>query len=173
HNNVYPSGEQLKPWSQLEGKVVLVTGASSGLGREFCWTWPRPAAKSSLRLAALLRLLFERWPSSLVSRPNGSAIEAAVQRAWDAFGCIHTLINNAGVRGSVSSPLELSEEEWNKTFRTNVTGAWLVAKFVCTRMMCERVREDLSSIFLLLMASIARTRLVALRIAVPRRPCTY
>ena len=32
------------------------------------------------------------------------------------------------------SPLDLSEEEWNRVLRTNLTGAWLVSKFVCKRM---------------------------------------
>lgn len=36
--------------------------------------------------------------------------------------------------GSVKSPLELSEEEWNHTFKTNLTGSWLVSKYVCIRM---------------------------------------
>ncbi|KAF7147559.1 hypothetical protein RHSIM_Rhsim03G0036300 [Rhododendron simsii] len=61
---------------------------------------------------------------------NGQTIEVAVQKAWEAFGHIDALINNAGVRGSVSSSLELSEEEWNNTMTTNITGAWLVAKYV-------------------------------------------
>ncbi|KAG5569072.1 hypothetical protein H5410_058838, partial [Solanum commersonii] len=65
---------------------------------------------------------------------NGATIEGAVQRAWDAFGRINVLINNAGIRGSVSSPLELAEEEWEHTFKTNLRGAWLLSKYVCRRM---------------------------------------
>lgn len=33
--------------------------------------------------------------------------------------------------GGVNNPLELSEEEWNHVFRTNLMGAWLVSKYVC------------------------------------------
>lgn len=36
--------------------------------------------------------------------------------------------------GNVRSPLELSEEEWNKTMNTNLRGSWLVSKYVCIRM---------------------------------------
>ena len=32
------------------------------------------------------------------------------------------------------SSLELSEEEWNQVFKTNLTGAWLVSKYICRRM---------------------------------------
>jgi NADP-dependent 3-hydroxy acid dehydrogenase YdfG len=34
----------------------------------------------------------------------------------------------------VKSPLDLSEEEWNNVLKTNLTGAWLVSKYVCIRM---------------------------------------
>lgn len=36
--------------------------------------------------------------------------------------------------GNVSSALELSEEEWNNVFKTNLTGSWLVSKYVSIRM---------------------------------------
>ncbi|WMV07635.1 hypothetical protein MTR67_001020 [Solanum verrucosum] len=54
---------------------------------------------------------------------NGATIEVAVQRAWNAFGLIDTLINNADIRGNVSFSLELSEEEWEHIFKTNLRGA--------------------------------------------------
>ncbi|EYU20809.1 hypothetical protein ABFS82_11G014400 [Erythranthe guttata] len=63
-----------------------------------------------------------------------AAIEASVWKAWDAFGHIDTLINNAGFRGQVRSPLTLSPEEWNQVVKTILTGSWLVAKSVGKRM---------------------------------------
>lgn len=39
-----------------------------------------------------------------------------------------------GTLGNVKSPLDLSEEEWNNVLKTNLTGAWLVSKYVCIRM---------------------------------------
>ncbi|KAL8191718.1 hypothetical protein R6Q57_028449 [Mikania cordata] len=38
------------------------------------------------------------------------------------------------VRGNVLSPLELDEEEWNSTIKTNLTGTWLVSKYMCMLM---------------------------------------
>lgn len=143
---------QLEPWAQLGDKVVLVTGASSGIGRDFCLD----LAKSGCRILAAARRVdrleslcdeINRLPDSAGSTQgrralaveldvsaDGAAIEAAVGRAWDAFGTIDALINNAGVRGTVKSPLDISEDEWNNTVKTNLTGTWLVSKYVCLRM---------------------------------------
>nr|GMC79338.1 3-oxoacyl-[acyl-carrier-protein] reductase, chloroplastic-like [Ipomoea batatas] len=145
----------MEPWRSLRDKVVMVTGASSGLGREFCLD----LAKAGCRIIAAARRI-DRLQSlcdeingagsgsgepnssrqltavavELDVSANGPAIEAAVQRAWDAFGRIDALINNAGVRGRVHTPLDLSEEEWNSIIKTNLTGTWLVSKYVCLHM---------------------------------------
>ncbi|KAF5804298.1 putative 3-oxoacyl-[acyl-carrier-protein] reductase [Helianthus annuus] len=150
---------EFEPWGELSGKVVLVTGASSGIGREFCID----LAKAGCRIIAAARRVdrlkslcdeinrLQRTSSSsngevtdgvravaveLDVSAKGPAIEASVKRAWDAFGRIDVLINNAGMRGNVRSPLKLSEEEWDTMMRTNLTGTWLVSKYVCT-YMCE------------------------------------
>ncbi|KAE8649668.1 uncharacterized protein LOC101207105 [Cucumis sativus] len=155
---------KLEPWNDLNGKVVMVTGASSGLGREFCLDLARAgckiiaAARRTSRLQSLCdeinELDFSVSSSALASpisptgavesRPavaveldvcgNGKSIEESVTKAWDYFGFIDTLVNNAGLRGSVKSPLELSEKEWDDTMDTNLKGQWLVSKYVCILM---------------------------------------
>ena len=106
---------QLEPWSQLNGKVVMVTGASSGIGREFCLDLAKAgcriiaAARRTDRLESLcdqINRLADRQSRLAVAveldvSADGSAIEAAVRKAWDAFGTIDALINNAGVRGNL------------------------------------------------------------------------
>nr|GMD43042.1 3-oxoacyl-[acyl-carrier-protein] reductase, chloroplastic-like [Ipomoea batatas] len=133
----------------------MVTGASSGLGREFSLD----LAKAGCRVIAAARRVdrlkslcdeINGVDSSTVPPPRavavvldisagGSAVEAAVQKAWAAFGRIDALINNAGIRGSRQSPLDLTEEEWNETIRTNLTGTWLVTKYVCLLMRNARL----------------------------------
>ncbi|KAI4348585.1 hypothetical protein L6164_009293 [Bauhinia variegata] len=148
--------DHLEPWHSLHGKVVFVTGASSGLGRDFSLDLAKAgckivaAARRVDRLQSLCDEINQLPPSDsdadtkssdlhavaveLDVCADGPTIEKSVQEAWDAFGHIDALINNAGVRGSVKSPLDLSEEEWNHVLRTNLTGSWLVSKYVCIRM---------------------------------------
>ncbi|KAK9170065.1 hypothetical protein Syun_002205 [Stephania yunnanensis] len=154
------------PWRRLDGKVVMVTGASSGIGYELCLDLARAGCKvvAAARRIDRLRSLCEEIGRlsggggvraaaavELDVSANGGAIEASVRKAWDAFGRIDALVNNAGIRGkykgkdeifisalwflgTVKSPLELSEEEWDSNFATNLKGSWLVSKYVCIRM---------------------------------------
>ncbi|XP_076893668.1 uncharacterized protein LOC143545723 [Bidens hawaiensis] len=146
----------MEPCLDLNGKIVMVTGASSGLGWEFCMD----LAKSGCRIIASARRLdrlkvlcneinnLDLWKNKneggnnrvvavsveLDVSADGQTIEASVRKAWDAFGRIDILINNASITGPVQNPLDWSEEDWDKTFRTNVKGSWLVSKYVCLQM---------------------------------------
>ncbi|KAG5574092.1 hypothetical protein H5410_063858 [Solanum commersonii] len=125
----------------------MVTGASSGIGLEFCLN----LAKAGCRIIAAARRV-DRLTSlchdinnldgpaqravaiQLDITADGATVAAAVKLAWDAFRHIDALVNNAGIIGSVSSSLELSEEKWEHTFKTNLRGAWLVLKYICRHM---------------------------------------
>ncbi|KAK1428930.1 hypothetical protein QVD17_17770 [Tagetes erecta] len=152
----------LEPWLDLRGTIVMVTGASSGIGWEFCID----LAKSGCKIIAAARRIdrlkslcdqinsfssSDRHPNQFQARnddvlavaveldvsADGPMIEASVVKAWDAFGRIDALINNAGIRGPLQSTLNLSEEDWNKTFNTNVKGSWLVSKYVGLKMLAN------------------------------------
>lgn len=147
----------LEPWCDLNGKVVMVTGASSGIGRDFCLDLAKGGCMivAAARRIDRLKSLCDEINALNVSNSSGNSIsdrrtravavelditadgptiDSYIQKAWDAFGRIDALVNNAGVRGNVKSPLDLTEEEWSSTFKTNLTGSWLVSKYVCIRM---------------------------------------
>ncbi|MFS7904288.1 putative 3-oxoacyl-[acyl-carrier-protein] reductase [Helianthus anomalus] len=144
-----------EPWRDLKGKIVMVTAASSGLGWEFCIDLAKfdcriiAAARRTDRLKALCHEINNHGQMNIREARNhyvlavlveldvnvgGPAIEASVKKAWEAFGRIDALINNAGITGVAQNSLDLSEEDWDKTFRTNLKGAWLVSKYVGLQM---------------------------------------
>ncbi|XP_023743592.1 uncharacterized protein LOC111891758 [Lactuca sativa] len=153
--------DQFEPWRDLRGKIVMITGASSGLGRDFSIDLAKAGCRiiAAARRTDLLQSLCDEinnMESSISDHidvhahanqrqiavaveldicADGSTIEASVQKAWEAFGRIDVLINNAGIRGPVRGALDLSEEDWEKAFKTNVTGSWLVSKYVCRHMV--------------------------------------
>lgn len=113
----------LEPWSNLNGKVVLITGASSGLD----WDLSINLAKAGCKVIATARIVdrlkslchlisHQGIPSSTAPRAvaldldipvEPSAVEAAIQKAWSVFGRINVLINNAGIRGHMHSNLSV------------------------------------------------------------------
>ncbi|KAI3908006.1 hypothetical protein MKW98_003651 [Papaver atlanticum] len=140
----------LEPWRDLKGKVVMVTGASSGIGREFCLDLAKAgckivaAARRIDRLKSLCEEINQLNNEGILAAvaveldlsATGDVIDSSVQKAWDSFGTIDALVNNAGIRGEVKSPLDITEAEWNDAFKTNLTGTWLV-----TKSLCKRIRD--------------------------------
>ncbi|KAI3525951.1 hypothetical protein L1887_05088 [Cichorium endivia] len=149
---------ELEPWRDLRGTIVMVTGASSGIGWEFCIDLAKAGCRiiAAARRTDRLKALCDAINNLDISGTNrnedrdnnvlavaveldvsadGPTIKASVLKAWDAFGRIDALINNAGIRGPVRNPLNLSEEDWDRTFTTNVKGSWLVSKYVSLQMV--------------------------------------
>lgn len=126
----------------LTEKVVVVTGASSGLGADAALCYGEAGASVAL-LARRVEKLNEA--KEKIEAIGGKAItvqcdvtdEASVKLAIDTvlkeFGHIDILLNNAGVAvgGGVDT---MTTEEWDKSFDTNVKGIFLVSKYVVPQM---------------------------------------
>lgn len=107
------AAKPVEPWHKLDDKVVLVTGASSGLGCEFCLDLAKAgcrivaAARRLDRLHSLCHEINNLYGNGTVRAvsveldvsADSATIDRSIQKAWDAFGYIDALINNAGVRG--------------------------------------------------------------------------
>jgi NAD(P)-dependent dehydrogenase (short-subunit alcohol dehydrogenase family) len=130
---------------RLAGQPILVTGASSGLGRHFAVTLARAgatvvlAARSADRLADAgeeIRGFGGRAMAMILDVTDAASVREAVARAEADMGPIATLVNNAGI--VVSKPLfEHDENDWDRVMDTNLKGAWLVAQEVSRRMVAH------------------------------------
>lgn len=127
----------------LDGKVALVTGASSGLGAHFARTLAGAGAKVAIgarridRLEGLAREITDAGGTALpvaMDVTNAQSVAAAVAAAEDGLGPVGILVNNAGIPSS-SRALDMPEEEWDSVLDTNLKGAWLVAREVGNRMV--------------------------------------
>ncbi|AZO40912.1 SDR family oxidoreductase [Mesorhizobium sp. M7D.F.Ca.US.005.01.1.1] len=130
---------------RLSGKRIFLTGAAQGIGLAIAEACLAEGAKLFLvdRDGALL----DRAVASLAAPhghvghaaadiSNGAAIAAAVSQATTEIGPVNALINNAGVN-VFSTPLEATEEEWNRNFDVNVKGAWNCSKAVLPGMIAS------------------------------------
>ena len=132
---------------RLDGKTVLVTGASSGLGRHFALLMAQAGARVALaarRIDVLEDLVQEINSASLKS---ADAIAKAFQldvsntqqvsQCFDQLAAWHlpdVIINNAGV--TITKPLlQQSESDWDQVIDTNLKGAWLVATEAARRLV--------------------------------------
>jgi NAD(P)-dependent dehydrogenase (short-subunit alcohol dehydrogenase family) len=133
----------------LAGKTALVTGASSGLGARFARILAAQGAQVVLaarrveRLEALAAELSARGARALavsMDVTDPASIAAAVARAETEAGPIDILVNNSGV-STTQRLLDVSPEDYDFVFDTNLRGAFFVAQAVGRRMV-ERARAE-------------------------------
>jgi 3-oxoacyl-[acyl-carrier protein] reductase len=127
------------------GKTAIVTGAAHGLGRAIALTLARGGAvvygidvlaeelTETVRLAAELEATCH---AAVVDIGDEQAVQALVQRVVTERGAVHILVNCAGgVQGQVGRPIEeVSLEDWNRIFRVNLLGAFLLTRAVAPQM---------------------------------------
>jgi 3-oxoacyl-[acyl-carrier protein] reductase len=131
---------------RLEGRVAWITGAGRGLGRAIALAYADEGAdlfltaRSLAELEATAKAAAERgaevdWCSADVR--SRVAVEAAHDRALARFGRVDVLVNNAGVW--IEKPfLDFTDEEWDLTLDTNVTGVYRCTRVVLPAMKARR-----------------------------------
>ena len=121
---------------ELNGRVALVTGASTGLGNHFAQVLARQgaavavAARRTDKLAELVRSIEAaggKAAAVTMDVVDGKSVREGFVTAEKALGTPDIVVNNAGI-SKVSAPLETSEEDWDEVVDTNLRGAWLVAQ---------------------------------------------
>lgn len=118
--------------SRLNGKVAIVTGAGTGIGRACALALAREGARLVLagrRKERLEPVAAEIGPEALVISGDVSQ-KADIHRVLDEtfahFGSIDVLLNNAGVL-HIGTAEQISEDQWDETFNVNVRGVWLLS----------------------------------------------
>jgi NAD(P)-dependent dehydrogenase (short-subunit alcohol dehydrogenase family) len=132
---------------QLDGAVAVVTGAGTGIGREISLRLAADGADVVLTgrsagpmeaVAAEVRAVGGRASVVRMDLREPASIEAAAKAVQEEFGRVDVLVNNSGV-GGPSAPLwEIDPEEWEDTFRVNVTGTFLVCRAFLPGMVERR-----------------------------------
>jgi len=118
----------------MHGKLVLVTGASSGLGKHFAQILAQAGATVLLtarNVEKLQHVLGQIQASGAVAHAvamdvsNSSSVKNAMAQIVNQYGVPDVLVNNAGQ--SIAKPmLEQTEEDWDQILDTNLKGCWLV-----------------------------------------------
>ena len=129
----------------FQEKVVLITGASQGIGAAAAKAFATQGAKLALlarseeKLKALKEEIgkqteVEVYPADVSEKKS---VEQAIEKVLADFGKVSVLINNAGITRD-NLFLRMKEEEWDEVFQVNVKGAFYCTKAVVRSMMKAR-----------------------------------
>ncbi len=130
---------------QLAGKVALITGAASGIGRASALAFAREGATvvvadvDTAGGAETVRVVERAGGSALFVKTDvaqAAAVEALVQASVAAYGRLDYAHNNAGIEGMVLTPTaDWTEEAWRQILNINLKGVWLGMKYQIPQML--------------------------------------
>lgn len=142
----------------LENKVVIITGASAGLGEQFAHAFAESGAH--VVLAARRKELLEKVASDISQQYNATTLVVQtdvgkekdivdlVKQTVKKFGTVDILVNNAGMY-IVKPLIEQTLEDWNTVMNVNLTSAFLATREVAKVMIPKKsgVIINISSTF--------------------------
>ncbi|ARS91439.1 SDR family oxidoreductase [Natrarchaeobaculum aegyptiacum] len=131
--------------STLDGDVIVVTGASRGLGRAMAERFSAERARVTLtaRDDDRLEAVASELPGDSLVEPadvrDSEAVERVVDRTLEEFGRIDTLVNNAGVSllgmtDERTELVEVSDEDWETILEVNLTGVFYFTRAALPHM---------------------------------------
>ncbi len=130
--------------AELQGKVAIVTGGTSGIGRDAAVLFAKAGAKV---VVAGRRESEGNETMDLVRAAGGDGlfvktdvsqageVQALVRKTVEKFGRLDIAFNNAGIEGSFTPVSEQSEEDWDRVIDINLKGVWLCLKYEIQQML--------------------------------------
>ena len=129
---------------QFEGKVALVTGAGSGIGRATAEAFAREGAATVVSDVSadathetVERIRFAGGNASALIADVASAyeVDTLIRHALDVWGRLDCAFNNAGIEGDMADTVACTEANWDRTLSVNLKGVWLCMKYEIPAML--------------------------------------
>jgi len=130
--------------TELQNKVALVTGGTTGIGRDTAILFAKAGAKV---VVSGRRETEGQETSNLIRAAGGdglfvksdvsksSDVQSLVQKTVEKFGRLDIAFNNAGIEGKWIPLIEQSLEDWNAVIDINLKGTWLCLKYEIQQML--------------------------------------
>jgi NAD(P)-dependent dehydrogenase (short-subunit alcohol dehydrogenase family) len=128
----------------FQGKVALVTGGSSGMGRAAAIAFGKAgakvvvAARRELEGSATVRLITHAGGEATFIQSdvsNSGGITELIDQTIATYGQLDCAFNNAGTEGKFAPITELTETDWEHTISVNLKAVWLCVKYEIAQML--------------------------------------
>src|SRR5215475_13882243 len=129
----------------VEGKVALVTGGASGIGRATALAFAREGAKLVVADTnedggqQTVHMITENGGEATfvqVDVTSASAVEAMISKTMETYGRLDCAHNNAGISGGGRAlTAEYAEDTWHQVIAINLTGVWFCMKYEIPQML--------------------------------------
>ncbi len=129
---------------RLDGKVALITGAGSGIGRAGALLFAEEGAKVAVADYVpmggqeTVRMIKKAGGEAIfieVDVSKAADVENMVRTTVDTYGRIDILYNNAGIMGTEAPTAEATEEDWDRVIDTNLKSVFLASKYTIPVML--------------------------------------
>lgn len=130
--------------AELQGKVALITGGTTGIGRDTAVLFAKAGAKVVIsgrrevegnETIALIRSAGGEGLFVQGDVAKAADVEAMVLKTVDKFGRLDVAFNNAGIEGLWVPIVEQLEEDWDRVIDINLKGTWLCLKYEIRQML--------------------------------------
>ena len=131
---------------KLEGKVIMITGGSTGIGFATARRCVTEGASvliadinetAGVAAAAELSAAGGKVHFHPTNVTQASAVEAAVAEAVARFGRLDGAFNNAGIDGGFTNTIKMTEEAFDQTIAVNLKGVWLCMKYQIEQFLAQ------------------------------------
>lgn len=129
---------------ELKGKVALVTGGTSGIGRETALLFAKSGSKvvvagrREAEGAETVEMIRAAGGEALFVKTDvakAADVETMVKKTVEQFGRLDVAFNNAGVEGVWVPIISQTEQDWDRTIDINLKGVWLCLKYEIRQML--------------------------------------
>lgn len=129
---------------ELEGKIALVTGAGSGIGRESALAFAASRARvmvsdvvveSGEETVAQIKAAGGEATFMRADVSQRADVEALVRQTVESYGRLDCAHNNAGIEGDLAPTCDCTEANWDRTIAVNLKGVWLCMKYEIPQMV--------------------------------------
>ncbi|OZH55168.1 short-chain dehydrogenase [Hydrocoleum sp. CS-953] len=129
---------------EFEGKVALITGGSSGIGRATAIAFAKKGAKVVIgdrmekegqETVAMIKEIGSEAIFIKTDITQATEVENLVNQTINTYNRLDYAFNNAGTEGTLGPSIEQTEENWNQIINTNLKGVWLSMKYQIPQML--------------------------------------